>query len=194
MIRLFTALDIPESIKMQLQGMGGSIPGAKPVPKEQFHLTLKFIGEVEGRVLLDIEQALGNIKGSGNVGKLDLAPFNIRLKGVGVFPPRGAPRVLWVGIEEDGKLSTLRKAIENELAANGIARSKQKFTPHISVARLKKSPVARLQDYLAGNSFFETAWFPVNSFSLYSSKLTPKGAVHNCQRTYFMSTAPAQPK
>lgn len=175
MIRLFIALDLPEIIKYQIQGLGGSLPKAKIVSQEQLHLTLKFIGEVESSQVLDIEETLEGI---------ELSEFQIRLKGVGVFPPRGSARVLWVGVEEDGALTRLRNKIESDLARIGLPRSKQKFKPHITVARIQKSPTARIQQVIAANSLLETPRFLVEGFSLYSSQLTPKGAIHSCRRSY----------
>ena len=61
MIRLFVAIDIPETIRREVEGMGRSIPKARPVPADQLHLTLKFIGEVEGSILLDIREALKDL-------------------------------------------------------------------------------------------------------------------------------------
>ncbi|MGW8194771.1 MAG: RNA 2',3'-cyclic phosphodiesterase [Desulforhopalus sp.] len=175
MIRLFVAIDIPQPICRNLKGMGGSIPQARAVAEDQLHLTLKFIGEIEYSRFLDIREALAGI---------DLPQFPLYLKGVGTFPPRGTPRVLWVGAEPANNITILRNSIERTLAEIGIARSKKKFTPHITIARLKDSPVRQLQQFLAGNAFLKTAEFTIVSFNLYSSKLTPKGAVHTLEAAY----------
>lgn len=175
MIRLFIAINIPEIVKMQIDGMGRSIKNCKPVPEEQLHLTLKFIGDVEGSKALDIHEALEETPSS---------PFSIKIKGVGVFPPRGTPRVLWAGISPEDQVTRLRNSIESRLATISIPREKQKFSPHITLARLKNSPLQQLHDYLAGNAFLETKEFQVDSFSLYSSQLTPKGAIHTVEGIY----------
>lgn len=155
--------------------MGRSIPKAREVPQHQLHLTLKFIGDVESSVLLDIEEKLSTV---------DFSAFQLNLKGMGVFPPRGNPRVLWIGIAETEKLTTLRNNIEKSLSEIGIPRSKKKYTPHITTARLNKSPIRAVQEYLAGNSLFESPPFVISTFSLYSSQLTPKGAIHTCRRSF----------
>lgn len=175
MMRLFVAIDIPEPIRGELRGMGGSIPHARPVETDQLHLTLKFIGEVEHTIFLDIREALLAIA---------LPQFSLCLKGVGTFPPRGTPRVLWVGAEPRENTLNLRNSIERTLAAIAIARSKKKYTPHVTIARLRNSPIRHLQQFLAGNAFLETADFTVQSFTLYSSRLTQKGAVHTVEATY----------
>ncbi len=150
MIRLFVAIDIPENIQKEVQGMGRAIPNARPVPADQLHLTLKFIGEVEGSSFLDIRESLKEIVHP----KLLLA-----LKGVGTFPPRGTPRILWAGVEPTAGIAALRNTIEKTLDAVGIPREKKKYTPHLTLARLNNCPIRHLQNYLAGNAFLQTPEF-----------------------------------
>ena len=180
MIRLFIALAIPESIKTEIAGLGRSIPAARPVPVEQMHLTLKFIGEVEGSRLLDIQGALSEIC---------QPQFTLCLQGVGTFPPRGTPRVLWAGVHPVETLLTLRKAIEKKLAEIDIPREKQKYSPHLTLARLNNSPLRHLQQFLAGNAFLQTPEFTVVAFSLYKSQLTRNGAIHTEVQNYALTPA-----
>lgn len=175
MIRLFIAIDIPEAIRMEVAGMGRSIPNARPVPVDQLHLTLKFIGEVEGTKFLDIQDALKEIF---------LPSFSLSLKGVGIFPPRGIPRVLWAGLEQAERTTALRNAIDRALAVLNIPRDKKRYTPHLTLARLRNSPIHDLQHFLAGNAFFQSSEFPVENFHLYRSRLTSKGAQHTIERSY----------
>ena len=181
MLRLFIAVDVPDDIRILMCGMGGSIPGSRPVPAEQLHLTLRFIGETDGGMLPAIEQSLAEIA---------CAPFTIRLKGVGHFPPRGKPRVLWAGIEPAAEVTGLRNMVEKRLAAAGIEGDRRKFMPHITLARLNNSPLNRVSQFLAGNSLFATPPFVVREFRLYHSSLSAKGAVH----TVLASFPLAQPR
>jgi len=178
MIRLFIAIDLPETLRKEVEGMGRSIQGARPVPDDQLHLTIKFIGEVESSRLLDIQEALTTIS---------VPKFSIRLKGVGTFPPRGLPRVIWAGVEPMEQILPLRNTIERTLASIDIPRDKKKFTPHLTLARIKNSSLRHLQQYLAGNAFFQTSEFPVEDFHLYSSQLTAKGALHTLQSSYSLN-------
>jgi 2'-5' RNA ligase len=175
MIRLFIAIDIPEAIRMEVAGMGRSIPSARPIPVDQLHLTLKFIGEVEGSKFLDIQDSLKEIF---------LPKFSLSLKGVGTFPPRGIPRILWAGVEQAERTNALRNAIDRTLAVLNIPRDKKKYTPHLTLARLRNSPIHDLQHFLAGNAFFQSSEFPVENFHLYRSRLTSKGAQHTIERSY----------
>jgi RNA 2',3'-cyclic 3'-phosphodiesterase len=180
MIRLFIAISIPPSIKAEIAGLGRAIPGARPVPVEQMHLTLKFIGEVEGSRLLDIQGALTEIA---------LPEFALSLRGVGIFPPRGTPRVLWAGVQPTDKLTVLRQAIEKKLAEIAIPREKQNYSPHLTLARLNTPPIHRLQQVLAGNAFLQSPEFTVSCFNLYKSQLTQHGAIHTLITGYPLQPA-----
>jgi 2'-5' RNA ligase len=175
MIRLFVAIDLPDEIKAEVTVLCSNVPGARWVPREQLHLTMRFIGEVDGGVFREIGEVLTDIKGT---------PFDLRLMKMGYFPPRGMPRVLWVGIEPEKETVVLRNRIESCLVRMGIEPEKRKFTPHITLARLNETPVDRLTRYLAGNGMYASAPFTVNEFHLYSSFLTPKGAHHKIEGTY----------
>jgi RNA 2',3'-cyclic 3'-phosphodiesterase len=175
MIRLFIAIDIPDSLRVMLHSMGRGLPGARPVSEDQIHLTLRFIGEVEGSMARDIKEALTEVRAT---------PFFLTIQGVGHFPPRGAPRVLWAGLLQSEELVVLRNRIERKLVACGLPAEQRKFAPHITIARLKDSPLRQVGEFLAGNSLFQSEEFPVESFLLYSSRLIKSGAVHTVERQY----------
>jgi 2'-5' RNA ligase len=175
MPRLFIAVDLPETIKENLNSMSFGIPGAKWVTPEQLHLTVRFIGEVDGALFRDIKDVLDEI---------NLQSFNLQLKGVGYFPPRGAPRVLWIGLEKCEPLQLLRKKIDAALLRVRVEPEGRKFSPHITLARLKNSPVHKIANFLSGNGLFSQEPFPVEDFKLYSSILSPKGAYHKVERIY----------
>jgi len=175
MPRLFIAVDLPAGIKNNLEVMSYGIPGAKWIDPQQIHLTVRFIGEVDGTTFLDIKTALEQVS---------LEPFSMALKGVGHFPPRGKPRVLWVGIEQSEPLQSLKSRIDRILATVGLQPEGRKFSPHITLARLKNSPIDKVADFLAGNGLFGQEPFEIKDFKLYSSTLTPKGAIHKVEKVY----------
>ena len=175
MYRLFVAIDLPPDVAAQLQGLCCGVPGARWVQPEQMHLTLRFIGEVDGGIFQDIKEGLAGIKA---------APFSLQVKGLGFFPPRKTPRVLWAGIFPVEEVSTLRNRIENRLVGMGLEPEGRKYSPHITLARLHDTPLARLGRFLAGNNLFATEPFLVSEFHLYSSELTSKGAFHVIEASY----------
>ncbi|MEJ2033667.1 MAG: RNA 2',3'-cyclic phosphodiesterase [Deltaproteobacteria bacterium] len=177
MYRLFVAIDLPGEIKEKLGAMGFGIPGAKWVEPEQLHLTLRFIGEVDGGVFADIREALEGVQGE---------PFAMRLKGFGHFPPRKQPRVLWVGVEANEDLVRLRNRVEKAMVRVGLEPEHRKFSPHITLARLKETPLKKLTNFFAGNALYVSSSFEVTEFYLYSSRLSPKGAIHTREETYLL--------
>ena len=178
MPRLFLAVDFPETIKKNLKSMFFGIPGARWIALDQLHLTVRFIGDVDGALFLDIKTALA---------ETNISPFNIQMKGVGHFPPRGAPRVIWAGLEKSEPLLLLRKKIDAALLKIGVTPEKRKFSPHITLARLKNTPPQKVANFLSGNGLFSQEPFHVDDFKLYSSTLTPKGAIHKVERVYSLT-------
>ena len=175
MYRLFTAIDLPEEIAGQVRELCHGVPGARWVRPEQLHLTLRFIGEVDGGVFRDIREELAGLSSPA---------FSLRVKGLGFFPPRKAPRVLWAGVEPGEEVSALRNRIESLLVRLGLSPEGRKYAPHITLARLQEAPLVRVTRFLAGNALFATEAFPVEAFHLYSSELTAKGALHVMEASY----------
>jgi len=175
MIRLFIALPIPSTMRVLLHAMGRSLHGARAVPEEQIHLTLRFIGEVETSLLLDIKDQLKQAQ---------FSQFQMNIRGVGHFPPRGKPRVIWAGLDAGDPLIRLKRKIDTSLIQSGIPSEGRKFSPHITIARIKNSSMQRVTDFLAGNAFLEFDRFTAECFHLYSSRLTQKGAVHTLEEIY----------
>lgn len=181
MIRLFIAVSPPPDLRREIAELARAVPGGRPLPPEQIHCTLKFIGDTEGGTLLDIKEALTGISRPA---------FSLGLRGVGVFPPRGLPRVVWAGIEPGEEIGQLRRDIERMLFAAGVPKEKQNFIPHLTLARLKSPNLGRLQEFLAGNSLLRSPLFTIGEFTLYSSQLTPKGAIHTALAVYPLERPP----
>jgi 2'-5' RNA ligase len=178
MPRLFIAIDLTGTMKKNLETIFFGIPGARWVALDQLHLTVRFIGEVDGALFLDIKNTLEEIS---------ISPFDIQLKGVGHFPPRGTPRVIWVGLGKSESVQLLRKKIDGALLRIGIEPEGRKFSAHITLARLKNTPLQKVADFLSANGLFSQKPFQIDDFKLYSSTLTPKGAIHKVERVYYLN-------
>ncbi len=175
MVRLFVAVDLPPDIRLSLKDLGRGIPGARVLPAEQIHLTLRFIGEVENTLFQEIRERLFEVKKS---------PFCLQVKGVGYFPPRGTPKVLWAGVTPTEELVRLKKRVDKVLLTCGLETEKRKYSPHITLARLRNSPLPKVIEFLAGNSLLQTPEFSVDSFQLFSSRLDKHGALHTLEENY----------
>ena len=175
MSRLFVAIDLPTAVRERLALMSCGLAGARWVPPEQLHLTLRFIGEMDKQQQHRVEDALEEVL---------FAPFTMRLEGIGFFPPRGRPNVLWVGVAKNPELQQLQKRIESAVVKGGGERDPRKFHPHITLARLKESPKNWIGRFLQQNALYTSEDFPVNEFHLYSSILGRNGAKHFVERSF----------
>lgn len=178
-MRLFVAIDLAEDAKERLQTICHGLPGGRWLHADQLHLTLRFIGEVDGVVAQDIREALAGV---------EVQPFRLQLDGVGCFPPRGRPRIVWVGVAANPDLLHLQKKIESVLVREaGLRPEKRKYAPHITLARLRNTPAARVGRFLEEYGLFSCPSFLVDTFSLYSSFLGKKGAIHTLEESYLFS-------
>lgn len=176
--RLFVAIDPPLDIRERLIMLCCGLPNARWTIPEQLHLTLTFIGEVSGSVFLDIREALAGISGP---------VMTLRLQGVGFFPPRGQPRIVWAGLEKNEPLQVLQRKITTRLFQLGLELENRKFSPHITLARLQQTSATKVGKYLESNSLFQSAPFIIDHFTLYSSILGRKGATHVVEQSYWLS-------
>ncbi len=175
MPRLFVAIDLPERIKDDITSTYMAIPGTRWIEEAQLHITLRFVGEVDNTITEKITYSLKSAL---------IPPFSLALKGVGHFPSRKIPRILWAGILDNPELIRLQSKIERSVISTGIEPYKRKFHPHITIARLNGAPAEKLALFLSANSLFATEPFEVCQFHLYCSHLKKEGAHHEILHTY----------
>jgi 2'-5' RNA ligase len=180
MTRLFVGLELPQTVKDVLLGCESGIPGAHWQAGDQLHLTLRFIGEVDGNAATDVVNALDLIDAPG---------FNLEIKGVGIFGPLKRARTLWVGVTDNPALDHLQAKIESALVRTGLAPETRKFTPHVTLARLNNPERVRLQDFLQIHDGLAIPPFEVDHFALFSSFLTHKGSIYTVEETYPLAVA-----
>jgi 2'-5' RNA ligase len=173
-IRLFVALALPDSVAESLMLLQGGVPGARWSTREQLHLTLRFIGEVDGRDAAAIDDALATIR---------TPRFTLELKGVGEFGSKH-PRALWAGVRDEAPVLHLQRKIESAVQRVGLQPEERKFSPHVTLARLRGPPRERVITFLATHALFASEPFAVNVFILYSSKLSASGSLYRPERAY----------
>lgn len=178
-MRLFVALDLPWELRQRL-GMlaGGGIPGARWVAPENYHLTLRFIGEMPGYRAEEIDQALAGLKARG---------FALTLAGVGTFSKGGRGVSLWVGVERNPSLDHLQSKIETALQRCGLEPERRRFAPHVTLARLDNAPEAKLAGFVQANNLFRSQPVPVEHFTLFSSRLGKDQAVYTPEVEYALA-------
>lgn len=174
MHRLFAAIRPPQRIRERLLHVMGGVNGARWQSDDQLHLTLRFIGEVEAHVAEDVAAALASVHHPR---------FEISLHRIGSFERRGQPEVLWAGVTPHEQLKSLHKKVDLACQRAGLPPEGRAYSPHITLARLKRGagPIVGLMESSGGLS---SEPFPVDSFCLYESQLTPDGAVYTMVERY----------
>ena len=168
MRRLFVAIRPPPQIRSVLLRAMGGVSGARWQSDDQIHLTVRFIGDVDRHQAQDVEAALGGIHHPR---------FEMFLDGIGTFARRGQPEIIWAGVSPHEPVKRLHEKIDRAVERVGFPPEQRAYTPHITLARLKRSsgPVGNLLEQSGG---LTSEPFPVDSFTLYESRLTPDGAVY----------------
>jgi 2'-5' RNA ligase len=175
-MRLFVALDMPWSVREQLAALSGvGIPGARWVPPENYHLTLRFIGDIPGHVARDVDDALLAIRARG---------FPLTLMGTGTFGKGGVSNALWVGVERTQSLDHLRNKIETALQRCGLEPERRRFQPHVTLARLDNPAEAKVAAFVQAHNLFRTEPIPVEHYTLFSSLLNKDHAVYTPEVEY----------
>ena len=174
MIRLFTALEIPDEIAARLIGLQRGLEDARWIEPEDFHITLRFIGDVPEDVADEIDLALGQIP---------FKPFELSLEGVGAFG--GAePHAIYAGVKPNETLNILQGRHESAMRRAGLKPEPRKFMPHVTLARLRHVDPAEVYSFIAANNLFATPTFEVNRFVLYSARSSVGGGPYVAERTY----------
>jgi 2'-5' RNA ligase len=183
--RLFVAIDLPEEAKERLATVCHGVPGARWVRDRQFHLTLRFLGGVDGPTERAVSDSLRAVR---------CEPFTLRIVGVGHFPPRGTPRVLWAGVERSAALLELHRQVEKYVRRAGLPPEDRKFAAHVTLARLTGTPLPRALSFLAEHAGLRSEPFRVERFDLFSSVLAGEGSLHTVEESYPLSGARPGPE
>jgi 2'-5' RNA ligase len=175
--RIFCAVDISDAARRAAAARIatlGSLTRARVgwEKPEKMHLTLKFLGETEAARVTQVKDAAVR-------AAQGLAPFVLAIKGAGVFPPRGAARVLWLGVEDaSGGLARLQQRLENDCAALGFPREKRAFKAHLTLARARAPEGAGELARRHQDTPFAAVEFTVGELLVLRSELGPGGSRH----------------
>lgn len=181
MPRLFIAIDLPDDRRNGLLDLHDDELPARWNPPDQYHLTLRFLGDVDDAETGRLQEQLSLI---------DHPPFSIEGQGLNVFPSIRKPRVLVARIDEAPGLVALYGLVSSVASDLGFDPQRKPFNPHVTVARLKNATPRAVRSYLKEHSGFEIEPFRVDEFFLYASRLTPDGALHDVLQRYPLRTAP----
>jgi 2'-5' RNA ligase len=174
MPRLFTGIEIPPEIGQALGMLRGGLHGARWIDMENYHLTLRFIGDVDDMTAHEVASALGRVR---------RAPFSLYFEGLGSFGGR-RPRAVVANVAPEPALMEAQAEQERLMQRIGLEPEGRKYTPHVTLARLRESSSREVADYLAARGFFRTAAFPVSRFVLYSSRASMGGGPYVVEASY----------
>lgn len=175
MIRLFVALGLPEMVRQRLALVRAPLNGARWVPAENMHVTLRFIGNIDEPVANEIDDRLARI---------EAAPFELKLNGLGTFGSRGRVRTLWAGVERNPALEHLQTKVENACMRAGLPPEKRRFHAHVTLARCKDTLEDKVSGFVATYDGRDIPAVPVDEFVLYSSHTGRAGAIYTPEATY----------
>ncbi|MFO1032662.1 MAG: RNA 2',3'-cyclic phosphodiesterase [Hyphomicrobiales bacterium] len=174
MPRLFTGLEIPADVALDLQIMQGGIPGARWMDPSQYHLTLRFIGDIDTGLAREIAHGLDGLQAK---------PFTLSLKGVGLFGGN-KPHSIYAGVEDNAALKRLHDMHERLCQVLGLAAEPRRFVPHVTLARLKDAEPRALQRWIEVHGLYRSPAFVVPRFVLFSSRPLKGGGPYGIEETY----------
>jgi 2'-5' RNA ligase len=181
MPRLFTALTLPEDVRIQLTGLRGGLRGARFIDPENYHLTLRFIGDVDEPTADEAAHALGRIR---------RGPVKVAICGLGSFGNR-KPHSVWARVEPTPELMELQAEQERILQRIGLPAEARRFTPHVTIARLKGTSPRDVADWLTVRGGFFVPPFLADHFVLLSARASVGGGPYLVEDTYPLTLAEA---
>ena len=183
MPRIFTGLEIPAEIGQTLSLLRGGLPGARWIDPQNYHLTLRFIGDVDFIVAREVASMLDQVKRPS---------FELRFDGLSSFGGR-KPRAVAAAVAPSPALFDLQAEHERLLRRIGLEPEGRKYIPHVTLARLRESSSRQVADYLAGRGLFRSPWFDVDRFVLFSSRASVGGGPYVVEAAFPLGAAKTQP-
>jgi len=174
MPRLFTGIEIPPEIVAALSIQRGGLPGARWIDPENYHLTLRFIGDIDDVTAREVASVLGRVK---------RGPFDLHMEGLSSFGGR-KPRAVVANVTPAPALMEAQAEQERLFQRIGLAPEGRKYIPHVTLARLRASSSRDVAEYLAARGLFRTAAFPVTRFVLFSSRDSVGGGPYVVEAAY----------
>ena len=166
--RLFVSIELPKSVTKLLAELDPHLRGVRWLDPEQMHLTLAFLGNVPVEIQETVSEKLRAIAWK---------PFFLPLTGLGTFPSKGWPKIVWIGVGTGHPhLFQLHKRVQEALLAAGLEPDLRSFHPHITLARCRDISPQTIRPFLKSNAEFDAGLIHVDSFCLNSSELTPAGS------------------
>jgi 2'-5' RNA ligase len=176
MTRLFTGVELPAEVALGLAALRGGLPGARWIDPENYHLTLRFIGDVDEPTATEIMHVLSRV---------ERRAFDVKLDGLDQFGGR-KPRAVFANAAS-ASLLELQAEHERLLQRIGLEPDQRKYTPHVTLARLKESSARGVANYLSIRGAYRSAPFRVSRFVLFSSRASVGGGPYVVEAAYSLA-------
>ena len=174
MPRLFTGLEIPPEIGETLSGLRGGLPGARWIDPENYHVTLRFIGDIDGVAANEI---------AGLLARINRRRFDVTLQGLSSFGSK-KPRAVVASVAPSRPLIELQAELDRLMQRFGLDPEGRKFTPHVTLARLRDASTRDVADYLALRGYFPSKVFTAQRFVLFSARASTGGGPYIVEDSY----------
>ena len=175
MTRLFTALEVTESAAFELSLLKGGLPGARWIDPANYHVTLRFIGDIDSRSADEIAAALDRVF---------RPPFQLSIKGLHCFASGRVPHSLVATIEPTDDLLDLQAEHERIVQRLGFKPEGRRYLPHVSLARLKGTTSTDVARWLSEHGAYRGPTFAADRFVLYSSRASVGGGPYIVEEAY----------
>lgn len=177
MPRLFAGLEVPEEIAETLAMLRGGLPGARWIEPEDYHVTLRFIGDIDRASAEEIASMLVRI---------NRKPFEVTVQGLASFGGK-KPRAVVASVQPTRPLLELQGELERLMQRLGLGPDARKFTPHITLARLRDVSAQDVADYLSLRGYYPTKVFTASRFVLFSSRASTGGGPYVVEDSYALT-------
>ncbi len=177
-MRLFVAVPLPAIVRDRLAMLRFGLPGARWSEPQNMHVTLRFIGEVDRAMAEDIAGALHDIEAPA---------FELAFNELGHFARGRDVHTVWAGLQRSDALTYLHDKIESAVVRLGHAPEPRKFKPHVTIARLKNTPLSRIGTWLESYGALSTPAFDIDRFTLFESFKKTQGPHYEALVDYPLS-------
>lgn len=174
MPRIFTGLEVPKLVAQSLSMLRGGLPGARWIDPENYHVTLRFIGDVDDQTALEVASLLGRVRRTS---------FELRFDTLSSFGGR-RPRAVIATLAQNAALMELQAEHERLMQRVGLEPEGRKYTPHVTLARLRNSSSWQVADYLATRALLAPLPFTASRFVLFSSRTSVGGGPYLVEAAY----------
>jgi RNA 2',3'-cyclic 3'-phosphodiesterase len=174
MPRLFAGLEVPSHVKSVLSMLRGGLPGARWIEPSDYHITLRFIGDIGNRTAQEIDSLLADVS---------RRPLQLRISGLGSFGG-DKPHSVFATVEPSRALTELQSEVDRLVRACGVEADKRRFQPHVTLARLKGASSLDVAEYLSLRGWFPSQDYAADRFVLFSSRVSTGGGPYIVETTY----------